>query len=139
MQQGPSVEVEGAVWAGGRARARQDWRRGVGDWWWPGRRKFEFDVASMAGSLPLSSSMANSFALTMTMTTCGATRGCCCCCGRRPVHCTVPTADAGRGRSVWGEGPGCRCDAAGFSLQWRPSFVRTLSFLLRFILGGVLR
>lgn len=105
MQQGP-WKWKVRCGPGDDARARQDWRRGVGDWWWPGRRKFEFDVASMAGSLPLSSSMANSFALTMTMTTCGATRGCCCCCGRRPVHCTVPTADAGRGAACGVRAPG---------------------------------
>lgn len=62
MQQGP-WKWKVRCGPGDDARARQDWRRGVGDWWWPGRRKFEFDVASMAGSLPLSSSMANSFCI----------------------------------------------------------------------------
>lgn len=52
----------------GRGTTRARARTGGGawataDWWWPGRRKFEFDVASMAGSLPLSSSMANSFCI----------------------------------------------------------------------------
>lgn len=45
----------------GDARARA--RTGGGAWATGGRRKFEFDVASMAGSLPLSSSMANSFCI----------------------------------------------------------------------------